>query len=91
MDVTKDSDDEEHSEEDDEEEEVDHAELHRQELEMCILNAVQKDEKALSIIGSDEHASITLGHVLDAYDRLDVNNDGSISTRELILSLAKDN
>eukprot|EP00938_MAST-03A_sp_MAST-3A-sp1_P005818 g5818.t1 len=77
--------------EDDEEEEVDHAELHRQELEMCILNAVRKDEKALSIIGSDEHASITLGHVLDAYDRLDVNNDGSISTRELILSLAKDN
>ena len=60
--------------EDDEEEEVDHAELHRQELEMCILNAVQKDEKALSIIGSNEHASITLGHVLDAYDRLDVNN-----------------
>jgi hypothetical protein len=71
------------------EEEENHAELHRQELETCILNALSKNEKASFIIEEGGNVSISLKSVLEAYDRLDSNGDGVICTRELILSLAK--
>ena len=71
------------------EEEESASELRRQELQMCIAGALQNNKDMSDLISAQSDASITLKTVLDAYDRLDGDKVGAISTRALILSLAK--